>query len=327
VSDSGVAGEPTGDPGLSVAAVARRLGVAPATLRTWDRRYGIGPGEHRPGAHRRYGANDVARLQYMRNLIIAGFPAAEAARAARDRVLDSASGTSPPEPAPAVSVPASGTSGSARSGGGHIVALPGGGPEVRGLARAAQSLDPRACVAILSEAVKRRGVVFAWDHLMVPVLTGIGRQWGSTGRGVEIEHAFSAAVIDALSASVRSAGPATNHRTVLLACAPGEWHALVLWSIEAALAERGIASRNLGASLPAASLAAAVDRLGPAVVFIWSQTPDSADPAVLAAIPVVRPATTILVGGPGWLSDPPPGVERAVDLSDTVARITHALGG
>ena len=31
---------------LSVAAVARRLGVAPATLRTWDRRYGIGPSGH-----------------------------------------------------------------------------------------------------------------------------------------------------------------------------------------------------------------------------------------------------------------------------------------
>ena len=30
-------------PALAVAAVARRLGVAPATLRTWDRRYGLGP--------------------------------------------------------------------------------------------------------------------------------------------------------------------------------------------------------------------------------------------------------------------------------------------
>jgi DNA-binding transcriptional MerR regulator len=41
-------------PRLSVAAVARRLGVAPATLRTWDRRYGLGPSEHEAGAHRRY---------------------------------------------------------------------------------------------------------------------------------------------------------------------------------------------------------------------------------------------------------------------------------
>ncbi|HYN74868.1 MAG TPA: transposase, partial [Candidatus Limnocylindria bacterium] len=30
---------PQSGPALTVAAVARRLGVAPATLRTWDRRY------------------------------------------------------------------------------------------------------------------------------------------------------------------------------------------------------------------------------------------------------------------------------------------------
>ena len=35
--------------GLPVAAVARRLGVAPATLRTWDRRYGLGPTSTPPG--------------------------------------------------------------------------------------------------------------------------------------------------------------------------------------------------------------------------------------------------------------------------------------
>jgi transposase-like protein len=31
---------------LQVAAAARRVGVAPSTLRTWDRRYGIGPTDH-----------------------------------------------------------------------------------------------------------------------------------------------------------------------------------------------------------------------------------------------------------------------------------------
>ena len=38
--------ERAGEPHLSVAAVARMLGIAPATLRTWDRRYGIGPSAH-----------------------------------------------------------------------------------------------------------------------------------------------------------------------------------------------------------------------------------------------------------------------------------------
>lgn len=29
--------------GLTTGAVARRLGVSPTTLRSWDRRYGLGP--------------------------------------------------------------------------------------------------------------------------------------------------------------------------------------------------------------------------------------------------------------------------------------------
>ncbi|MGJ7440146.1 MerR family transcriptional regulator [Aquipuribacter sp. MA13-6] len=70
-------------PMLTVAAVARRLGVAPATLRTWDRRYGLGPSEHTAGSHRRYSGVDVARLMVMRRLTLEGVPPSEAARIAR----------------------------------------------------------------------------------------------------------------------------------------------------------------------------------------------------------------------------------------------------
>ena len=79
-SGSADSGAPT--PGLAVAAVARRLGVAPATLRTWDRRYGLGPSEHSAGAHRRYSDEDVARLMVMRRLALEGVAPVDAARAA-----------------------------------------------------------------------------------------------------------------------------------------------------------------------------------------------------------------------------------------------------
>lgn len=69
-------------PGLAVAAVARRLGVAPATLRTWDRRYGLGPSGRTAGSHRRYTPEDVARLLVMRRLTLDGVAPVDAARAA-----------------------------------------------------------------------------------------------------------------------------------------------------------------------------------------------------------------------------------------------------
>ena len=68
--------------GFSVGAVARRLGVAPSTLRTWNRRYGIGARELSPGRHRRYTAEDITRLEHMQKLILRGAAPADAARAA-----------------------------------------------------------------------------------------------------------------------------------------------------------------------------------------------------------------------------------------------------
>src|SRR5262245_61301382 len=80
-----LAPEPAPEPaaGLSAGEVARRLGVAVTTVRTWDRRYGLGPARREPGRHRRYGPGDLARLELMRRLIGDGVAPAEAARVAR----------------------------------------------------------------------------------------------------------------------------------------------------------------------------------------------------------------------------------------------------
>lgn len=64
---------------LTVTAVSARLGVSPSTLRTWERRYGLGPGERRAGSHRRYQPEDIARLGRMVSLIRSGVAPADAA--------------------------------------------------------------------------------------------------------------------------------------------------------------------------------------------------------------------------------------------------------
>src|SRR5450759_5189285 len=54
-----------------------------STLRTWDRRYDLGPSERVAGAHRRYTDADVARLLIMRRLTLEGVAPADAASIAR----------------------------------------------------------------------------------------------------------------------------------------------------------------------------------------------------------------------------------------------------
>ncbi|WP_371483838.1 MerR family transcriptional regulator [Kitasatospora sp. NBC_00315] len=67
---------------LSTGGVARLLGVSPTTVRSWERRYGIGPVGHESGRHRRWRPQDVRVVTEMCRLTARGVPPAEAARLA-----------------------------------------------------------------------------------------------------------------------------------------------------------------------------------------------------------------------------------------------------
>ena len=326
---------------LSVAAVARRIGVAPATLRTWDRRYGLGPSEHAAGSHRRYGPADVARLEIMRRLIHAGVNPGDAARAALTHPLGPAD--EPPERTPQRApkrAPERQSDGATeetgrqvdgepvrgRSGGGRVLSLPSGTAEVRGLARAAMALDGSSVLGLVQRSLAAVGVVATWVDLICPVLRSVGLHWETTGEGVEVEHLLSESVGDALRGVSSRLSHPVNPRPVLLASAEDEQHSLPLLCLSAALAEQSIACRVLGARLPRRALAAAVRRLGPAAVLVWSQVPSSGDPGQLADLPSLRPTSLILAGGPGWHGDLPAGAVRVGSLQEAVDMVAAIAG-
>jgi MerR family transcriptional regulator, light-induced transcriptional regulator len=308
---------------LTVAAVAHQLGVAPATLRTWARRYALGPSEHEAGAHRRYTPADVARLQTMRRLTLEGVAPGEAARVALAAPLATST------PSDAAPLPdREGRLRSRRGGpGGRVLALPGADGAVRGLGRAAMALDAHAVTALVREQVSQHGVLHTWDHVLRPVLVAVGARWAATGEGVEVEHLLSDCTAVVLREIASAAPELPGRRPVLLSCAPDEHHSLPLHALGAALGERGVGVRTLGPAMPAAALQAAVRRTGPAALFVWSQLPGTADPAVLETLPVTRPPTAVVVGGPGWVPDRlPRRVTVAADLAHALELVDRALG-
>jgi MerR family transcriptional regulator, light-induced transcriptional regulator len=302
--------------GLGVGAVARRLGVSPSTLRTWGRRYGIGPSRHSAGGHRRYDATDVARLELMNRLIRDGVPPGEAARVARAADLS----------APATAAPRrSGTPRPAWGAGGNRIAVPGATTATRALVRAATALDTTTTRRLIDEAIAADGVVTAWQDLLAPVLTGLGARHAATGTIIEVEHLLSSCAQAVLDAAIATAQAPLPTRPVLLACAPEEQHTLPVLALGAALARDRIAVCPLGARVPYAALEAAVRRLAPSVIFVWSQTAETGDPAPLADLPRGRPPARVLVGGPGWAVDRlPERVRRVTSLPDALAEV-HAL--
>jgi MerR family transcriptional regulator, light-induced transcriptional regulator len=286
---------------LTVAAVARRIGVAPATLRTWDRRYGLGPSSHEAGEHRRYCPSDLAKLTLMRRLIISGVAPADAAVRAK-----------------------------AHSGSGVVENLIEDF-EVRedvvdSLHRAAKSLDKNFVETVLRKDIADNGVIASWTEVIVPLLFLVGDEWAATGTGIEVEHMLSEIIKRLLREGVAEIKDPVNAQPVLLASVGEELHCLALHALAAALAEKGIESFFLGARTPLEAISGMVKRAAPPAVFLWAQLEQNSDAKFFRDLPAVRPAPRVIVGGPGWDEQVCSGVVVAQDLTHACAEIERAVG-
>lgn len=218
--------------GYTVRAVADRLGIPTATLRSWNRRYEIGPTGHRPGTHRLYTEADITQLNRMLELIRGGATPAGAAAAVRS--------------------PA---------------AAPG---DLSSLLTAAFALDYRSVTAQLTANLRANGVVDTWERLCRPAFADIvARQLGGEGC-IDVEHLLSWCITSALHRD--NPPGQLRSRPIVLACTGGETHALPLEVLRAALAEQQIGAQMLGADVPTAALTDTLARLDrPADLVLWSQ--------------------------------------------------------
>lgn len=291
---------------LTVAAVARRLGIAPATLRTWDRRYCLGPSLHEAGDHRRYSPGDLARLKLMRKLIVEGMAPCEAAERAKSLCTDETVGEI------------------LRATQGEESVDKTCGDLVNTFYRAATALDDCFLETGLKQEIERIGVIKTWQEIIVPLLVNLGDDWERTEQGVEVEHMVSEVVRRVLlTVEVRQA---RNSRPVLLAAPSEEQHSLALYALKAALAQRNISSYFLGARTPQEAVARMILRFAPPVVFLWTMLPENADPKFFRDLPKVRPAPRVILGGPGWDRNQCKDVLFTADLSSACEEIYRIVG-
>lgn len=275
---------------LSAGAVARQLGISPATLRTWAHRYGLEPSARSDGKHRRYTTEDVERLVVMQRLMRSGVPVAQAAV----QVLRG--------------LPATATGGETTARVGEEAASP---RPVRTLWEAASALDGQRCAHLVADSVREAGVLNTWDGLIRPVLKRAGEQWANKQVGIDVEHVLSDAVTAGLTLDVP-----VKREGVLLAATATEDHVLPLYALRSALAEQGIGAELLTARTPPEALGHAARRIHATVIIAWAQLPGNADPAVFSAIPGLRPKPALAVAGPGW-GDNAPAV-RLTGLPDAL---------
>jgi DNA-binding transcriptional MerR regulator len=286
---------------LTVAAVARRIGVAPATLRTWDRRYGLGPSAHEAGEHRRYCPQDLARLTLMRRLISTGVAPCEAAEQAK-----------------------------AHKGAVKISQLVKNFEHreelVDSIHRAAKILDKSFIETVIRKDIADNGVIASWTEVIVPLLVIVGDEWERTGAGIEVEHMLSEVLKRIMREGVPEIKKPKNAQPVLLAAVGEEVHCLALHALAAALAERGIETFFLGARTPLEAIDAMVRRSAPPAIFLWAQLKHNGDEKFFREIPAIRPAPRVILGGPGWNLKDGTEVTFVHDLSLACSEIESAVG-
>ncbi|MEJ6627379.1 MAG: MerR family transcriptional regulator [Actinomycetes bacterium] len=267
------------DESLTVAALARRLGVAPATLRTWDRRYGIGPSEHCPGTHRKYSAVDVVRLTAMVRLIVAGVTPKDAANKVCKLSLKSNQNK-----VKKIAQESENQS--------NLITL---------LYKSAMKFDQLNIEKLIRKSISETGVEATWIDVIAPLLTEVGDDWVRTGDGIEVEHFLSEVLRKILSENFGRIPNPKNARPVLLACVENEMHSLGLTALAAVLAEESIECIFLGARTPQNALNQIIIKWAPPAVFLWAQLSENADHKYVKSIPAIRPAPRVLLGGPGWM--------------------------
>ncbi|GAA4673833.1 MerR family transcriptional regulator [Streptomyces chumphonensis] len=274
---------------LPVGAAAKRLRTNAATLRAWERRYGLGPSGRSSGGHRRYSPDDLQRLRRMLDLLRQGVAAADAARVVRTAP---AADPTPPDVA------------------------------VGDLLTAMRALDAPALTRLAGAALRRHGAAGAWTAVFAPALVAVGDHWDATGCGVETEHLASGILEAALRGHLAVLAAEGRRPPVLLATAPGEHHTLPMTALAAALAERGQSSVLTG-YLPGRALADAVATVRPHAVVLWARRAATADVALLARTARAGPAP-VHPAGPGW---PTPPADAAcapllANLPDAVRALT-----
>jgi methanogenic corrinoid protein MtbC1 len=217
---------------MNIAALSRRTGVAPDTLRKWEQRYAILRPTRTAGGQRRYSELDAARVEWLRARLAEGYRIGEAAA-----LLGGGSGEISTDPA-----------------------------ELRAaMLSAIRAADDARLANLLDQAFALHPVELALEEIVHPVLVGVGEGWERGELSVADEHLATATMrahLERLLADVRGG----VRGVAVLACAPGERHDLGLLMLGVLLRADGWQVAYLGADTPTADAVELADRLSAQVL-------------------------------------------------------------
>jgi MerR family transcriptional regulator, light-induced transcriptional regulator len=222
---------------------SRLTGVSEASLRAWERRYGVVAPRRTESGYRVYDEDSIAVVRAMRRLVDAGWAPRQAASAIR-------SGTAPRPLEEAH--PGQHTAGADQP--------PSALTWMHRFLKSATVMDMAGTEESLDGGFALGSFEHVVDSWLFPTLEALGEGWARGEIDVAAEHAATHAVHRRLSAAFEAAGSRARGPAVVVGLPPGSTHELGALAFGTALRRTGHNVLYLGADVPASSWLAAVQR-------------------------------------------------------------------
>jgi MerR family transcriptional regulator, light-induced transcriptional regulator len=245
---------------MNIAALSRRTGIPPDTLRKWEQRYGVLRPQRTSGGQRRYTELDLARVEWLRERLTEGYRIGDAAALLGD--VDVGVGRTPAELR-------------------------------RELHAAVRESDVDAIGALLDQTFTLLSLEQSLSRVIAPVLEVVGDGWANRELSVAQEHLISGAVrarLDSLLADARG----DIRGVAVLACVPGERHELGLLMLGTLLRADGWQIAYVGPDVPLGEALELAERVDAGAVCLSATMREHL--ANLKAVDV-PPDVTLTLGG------------------------------
>ena len=260
---------------------SRLTGVSEASLRAWERRYGVVVPVRNESGYRVYDLAAVAAISTMRRLIDQGWSPAEAARAVRSGEVVAERDEVPVPQLPVPSEQASAAT------------------HMQQFLTAAAHLDTAGMEKSLDDGFALGSFEHVVDSWLFPTLEALGQGWASGEIDVAGEHAASHAVHRRLSAAFDAAGSRSRGPAVVVGLPSGSQHELGALAFATAIRRRGLNVLYLGANVPVSSWETAVRSHAAQAAVLAVVTPEDRPAAVMVAkrLAALKTAPMVCTGG------------------------------
>ena len=290
-------------PFVSPLEIERETGFGKDQLRKWRQRYGFPPAEAATDGKATFSRKTVDKLLLIKRLLEGGFRPGQVVGKTTSELerLKRALGLSVPDVCADESTQA--------------------------LIEQLKHTDLAGFSALLAQERAKRTLLDFIRDTVAPLMIGIGDAWSRDEIDIHHEHLCSCRVERLLHAEIVKLKPKEGLPNILLfALAPGEHHMLGLLMIEAALAEQGAKTINIGSDIPLNNLKlAAISCKADVVALSFSFAYPARDvvPTLLHLRRLLPIRIQIWAGGSGvaGIRKHPKGVRIISDIDEAVAAL------